>query len=336
MYTHETIEAFSDALAALYSAPTSAEAIQGMLPALGRAFSSRYVIVDELPDAGAPVLHACTHADEIPSALSRYPAHAHELPSVKFVRAGGFAPAYRLLDFATERELGATTIYHELMRPAGLRDQIGLAVRLKHSGLGITINRDRAFSDEELLLASLLRPHLAAVLSGVRHMETDPVHPAEHAPEQIRLTREGDCAGELSSAASALLLKYFPAAPRYRLGSFPLPENLSRWIRVQGRRLCKLGPGSKAGASYAIHGPHGQLLLVLSLTVPGSGLVLRLSEERHAADWFRLRARGLTPRECEVAFWINQGKRDAEIAIILGTAIKTIGKHVERILRKLV
>ena len=53
------------------------------------------------------------------------------------------------------------------------------------------------------------------------------------------------------------------------------------------------------------------------------------------ADFARLRARGLTKRQCEVLYWISEGKRDAEIAVILGCASKTVSKHAENILAKL-
>jgi DNA-binding CsgD family transcriptional regulator len=52
-------------------------------------------------------------------------------------------------------------------------------------------------------------------------------------------------------------------------------------------------------------------------------------------EFLRLRTWGLTPRECEVVFWIAQGKRDAEISGILGCAPKTVSKHVENLLAKL-
>jgi DNA-binding CsgD family transcriptional regulator len=42
----------------------------------------------------------------------------------------------------------------------------------------------------------------------------------------------------------------------------------------------------------------------------------------------------LTPRECEVMNWMRQGKRNAEIAVILGCSVRTVDKHVENILRK--
>lgn len=43
----------------------------------------------------------------------------------------------------------------------------------------------------------------------------------------------------------------------------------------------------------------------------------------------------LTPRECEVMHWVSQGKRDREIAIILGLSPRTVEKHVCHILEKL-
>ena len=47
------------------------------------------------------------------------------------------------------------------------------------------------------------------------------------------------------------------------------------------------------------------------------------------------RLASLTPREAEVLAWVIEGKRNAEIASILGTSVNTIHKHVQRILAKL-
>lgn len=41
-----------------------------------------------------------------------------------------------------------------------------------------------------------------------------------------------------------------------------------------------------------------------------------------------------TPREAEVFGWLHEGKRNCEIAVILGCAKRTVDKHVENILRK--
>jgi DNA-binding CsgD family transcriptional regulator len=48
-----------------------------------------------------------------------------------------------------------------------------------------------------------------------------------------------------------------------------------------------------------------------------------------------LAAYGLTPREAEVALWLAQGKSNPDIATIMATPVRTIEKHVERILRKM-
>ena len=42
----------------------------------------------------------------------------------------------------------------------------------------------------------------------------------------------------------------------------------------------------------------------------------------------------LTPREAEVFHWLREGKRNGEIAVILGCSARTVEKHVEGILRK--
>ena len=43
----------------------------------------------------------------------------------------------------------------------------------------------------------------------------------------------------------------------------------------------------------------------------------------------------LTPRECDVLYWITEGKQNREIAMILEISLYTVQKHVANILRKL-
>lgn len=45
--------------------------------------------------------------------------------------------------------------------------------------------------------------------------------------------------------------------------------------------------------------------------------------------------RGLSPREREVCHWVCEGKRDREIAVILGISYRTVTVHVRSILGKL-
>lgn len=59
------------------------------------------------------------------------------------------------------------------------------------------------------------------------------------------------------------------------------------------------------------------------------------ANHRRPADFSALISIGVTPRECEVLGWVADGKRDADIARILGIAPKTVGKHIEHVLAKL-
>jgi len=49
----------------------------------------------------------------------------------------------------------------------------------------------------------------------------------------------------------------------------------------------------------------------------------------------RLHELGITPKESEVLHWVIQGKRDEEIAQILGSSPRTVQKHVQHILTRL-
>ena len=49
----------------------------------------------------------------------------------------------------------------------------------------------------------------------------------------------------------------------------------------------------------------------------------------------RLLARGLTGREVEVLHWMAEGKRDGEIAVILGISVRTVNRHASHLFAKL-
>ncbi|MBK8039497.1 MAG: hypothetical protein IPK22_20540 [Verrucomicrobiaceae bacterium] len=52
-------------------------------------------------------------------------------------------------------------------------------------------------------------------------------------------------------------------------------------------------------------------------------------------DHLMLRRAGLSQRESEVLLWIAEGKRDKEIALILGISYRTVTDHVRAVLAKL-
>lgn len=78
-------------------------------------------------------------------------------------------------------------------------------------------------------------------------------------------------------------------------------------------------------------------LQIRRFTEPGrEDLVMLVLEERHAPPGpAALLVLGLTPRQAEVAYWVAQGKSNAETGLILGASPRTIDKHMERILKRL-
>ena len=62
-------------------------------------------------------------------------------------------------------------------------------------------------------------------------------------------------------------------------------------------------------------------------------LLVREESEQVATE--RLQSLGLSAREAEVMHWVTEGKTNPEIAVILGSARRTVEKHVEHILEKL-
>lgn len=71
-----------------------------------------------------------------------------------------------------------------------------------------------------------------------------------------------------------------------------------------------------------------------SIGRPGEPTVIEL-ETRASQGPDALLPLGLKPREAEVLFWLSEGKANSEVAIILGSARRTVEKHVEHILGKL-
>jgi len=78
-------------------------------------------------------------------------------------------------------------------------------------------------------------------------------------------------------------------------------------------------------------------LLVRRFAEPGrDDTAMLVLEEEHAPPGpAALIALGLTVRQAEVAYWVAQGKSNAETALILGTSPRTVDKHMERIFQRL-
>jgi DNA-binding CsgD family transcriptional regulator len=78
-----------------------------------------------------------------------------------------------------------------------------------------------------------------------------------------------------------------------------------------------------------------RLVVTLACREPDRVYTLLLEEKSDARLKSRLVSAGLTLREAEVLLWVMRGKANSEIAVILGSKTKTIGKHLEHVYEKL-
>ena len=314
---HQAMQTTADPLAGLRKA----------LPALSELFQARHAAIDLLPlDGRQPELIEILHPEEVQTSLNNYQAFVIESPNVGMVRAGGFSPVLRISDHLSQRQFEQTGFYREVFSPAGWKDQLGFAVQLPGAALGVTFQRDRFFNDDEAGMALQMQRYVAErFASQPAGIDADFFQNAWRIP----LDASGD-ALILPLAVRELLNRFFG---RREGESSALPKVLQHWI--QGlRRRCEHTRVASVCDRIVIDRPQGRLHVGLKVATMPQREVLCLNEEQGRHDFYRLKALRLTEREIEVIFWITQGKSDADIAIILGTAHKTINKHVENVLMK--
>ncbi len=178
----------------------------------------------------------------------------------------------------------------------------------------------KPFVPEEVL--ARLRAHLE--LQRLRRAVEDEVRLRREAEEHLRQSLRqavivADDDGRIVFAtrrASELLAEYFahPGEPA------PLPAMLVRHspprVPVSSRlRVRRFAEAADTGSRRLF--------------------VLLLDEAVAERGFAPLITLGLTEREAEVLYWVAQGKTNPEIALILGTALKTVKKHLQRVFEKL-
>jgi DNA-binding CsgD family transcriptional regulator len=67
----------------------------------------------------------------------------------------------------------------------------------------------------------------------------------------------------------------------------------------------------------------------------GESLLYRMEEERHGRAVSSNHFYDLTDREIEVLQWLDQGKSNEEIGIVMGISSRTVQKHLEHVYAKL-
>jgi len=197
-----------------------------------------------------------------------------------------------------------------------------------HVRLGVTLNRRRSdFSEEERWTLNLLKPHFSQAFIASRLFS----YYSDAAESNGRAWLIVDSSGLIlfeTRKAVDWLTEYFG-----QNGS--LPPQLRDWLKRRAQSLTNCNGRNLTLKEFSIRRGAKRLTVQSLSPVHASEHRLVLRETSEALDARSLQTLGLTKREAEVLLWISQGKRNCEIAEILGARSRTIGKHVERILGKL-
>jgi DNA-binding CsgD family transcriptional regulator len=191
----------------------------------------------------------------------------------------------------------------------------------------------RDFSERERLMLNVLRPHLA---QAVRHSETMPLlresGETGDDPDCRRQLIAIDLLGHIRSTtatAEAWLRQFFGRAR----SPHQLPEQVWEWVTAQIRGRSDLDRSPDVGETLVVRAPGARL--TLRCVVRERGLFVMLEHFDPLREALELAHQGLTPREIEVLRWVAEGKTTSAIAIIIGSSIRTVHKHLERVYRKL-
>jgi DNA-binding CsgD family transcriptional regulator len=148
--------------------------------------------------------------------------------------------------------------------------------------------------------------------------------PSEEVRRRTIVLATRKCTIQFADSTARRWLKQFFGRP---VRAEVLPRKVCRWMSQHAQ--------TRAGSSLLTKKKNARLYLKKqkSYTPEITFLLLELIKGKPA--YSSRRHRDLTPRECEVLFWLARGKSNAEIATILGIQSATVGKHLERIYPKL-
>jgi DNA-binding CsgD family transcriptional regulator len=302
----------------------------GVLEILNRMVPSDWASYNEV--AAEPEETFVVAIPEVPEYLvSIFSRLAHENPLLVRVRRTGDGRPYRFSDVIDRQALHGLALYQEVYRPLEVESQIAftLPARLPLV-LGIALCRGHEdFSDREVQLLSLARPHL---MQAYRNAELWGARAAMLAALEEGLDTLGrhivvlDLHGRVEFATDgARRLLGDPGAMRRGL-----PEEVRAW--VSGRR----GLRSAAAEPLVLQGAGGRVLVrLLPSRRSDRREVLLLEGGVGELSVVALRGLGLTPRQADTLRLLALGHSPAQTAAQMGIATRTVDKHLQHVYAKL-
>ncbi len=342
--------ALSQALETLYADTGPATLSDRILATLRQLFDCDFASFS-LMDLRRGRFHSLNLAPLVPDwpGMETQQRHLRSDPAAVYIMRTRDPKALKISDFVSLRQYRSSGIYTEVFSRVRCNRRLGFAVNDGSPvSLIATLNRKgQDFSEEDRGLLDLLRPHL---LQANAHAHADQIARTERARELTHLgdalevgLGEVDAAGRIlwiTPRAQGLLSTFFPGPARWPVPR-QLPTAVERQLAPTLRPRQKPLPAELVKPRQSVWrftSPAGcvlQLRLIAGVK-PGRWqfLLQEASCKLISLHAFQQKTK-LTPREGEVLHWLAEGKSNAAIAIILGVAEKTVGKHLENIYGKL-
>jgi DNA-binding CsgD family transcriptional regulator len=319
------LRTFSNTLLELYSPGP-----QGAFP--GRVFAAieRHLSCDHCcyHEFSEQTLVRVVHNPDLRLDTNVFNHYVHQHPGLAAVITEQIRSPVKISDFKTLSQWQRTDLYNQFFRSEGLNYQLGYLDLNEGVRIGLALNRKgRDFSEEERALLDLMVPHLVQAF-----------HTSQHFSRLSEIAEAGgqawlvvDLTGHIffeSGKAVRWLVEYFGF-------NGALPAQIRDWLKRRASGLKNTNGLALTLRDYSIRRGTKRLIIRSMSPVLAMEQKLVLSESDDELDPRPLQILGITKREAEVLLWISQGKRNSEIAEILGTGSRTIGKHLERIFVKL-
>jgi DNA-binding CsgD family transcriptional regulator len=186
-----TLSALSDGLAQLYAPARREDWPVRALGVVARLIPADTCSYNEFAGRTPLAWHVePARADDFPDSGKLFRQHVGEHPLLAHHQGTGDGTARRISDFLSDRQFRSLGLYQEFYRHTGTRYQLAVGVPGDDGTLiAVALNRrSRDFTDDEVDLVGLLRPHIGQAASlAVLLSPPEPPEPADP-DDQPRLT----------------------------------------------------------------------------------------------------------------------------------------------------
>ena len=342
---HSDLRRFSDAVGELVEPlPRGMPLSERLLRTVAQLVPIDRVSYNEVDRGSARVITAHSLSEPAsPSLVASLNRHIHEHPCFAHLdHRAAHPPPLKVSDFLSQRQFRSLGLYSEHFRLYKIHYQLGLNFAVTpQRRISFGLNRgSRDFSEEDRLLVTLLRRHLANVY--LRTRAAAEIEAAIALRDAALASMDAalvlfDSNGEIvyrTLLAVELLERYKETVA---VGAFLPASSLQAWVR---RQIAggDPGPGStRPGPARLLIERQGQRLTAVFTRAPQTGgwHLLRLLEERRAPAAWLQQTLGLGARQSDVLLWLARGKRNAEIALICRMHPTTVSTHLRQIFARL-